>query len=96
MKWAWRLASRDQWNLDHWLIEYLNVHLTDLHGQEPELPGYHSVVLNRVQRIRDLPRASPASSGPYVRFDYANHRSSVIRQDVWTRHFPFFHICLQK
>lgn len=35
MKSTWRVTSRDQWNLDHWLIEYLNVYPTDLDKEVP-------------------------------------------------------------
>lgn len=35
MKSTWRLASRDQWNINHWLIEILNVHPIALDKEVP-------------------------------------------------------------
>ncbi|RMJ28174.1 Fatty acid hydroxylase superfamily [Aspergillus sp. HF37] len=35
MKSTWRLASRDQWNHNHWLLELLNAHPIDLNQKVP-------------------------------------------------------------
>ncbi|KAE8403496.1 hypothetical protein BDV37DRAFT_294426 [Aspergillus pseudonomiae] len=35
MKSTWRTASRDEWNINHWAIELLNVHPTELNKEIP-------------------------------------------------------------